>query len=78
MKSMTKVEAIPLATLKAAIPWDWETYPEMLDSIERQPKALNLLPYVGVNPLLIAVMGSRTRRPGASRPTPSTRRWRAC
>ena len=25
----------------------------MLDSIDRAPKAVNLLPYVGVNPLLI-------------------------
>lgn len=64
MKSMTKVEAIPLATLKAAIPWDWVTYPEMLDSIDRQPKAVNLLPYVGVNPLLIWVMGLADAKAG--------------
>ena len=64
MKSMTKVEAIPLATLKASIPWDWETYPEMLDSIDRQPKAVNLLPYVGVNPLLIWVMGLEDAKAG--------------
>lgn len=57
MESMTKVEAIPLATLEAALPWDWESYPEMLDSIDRMPKAVNLLPYIGVNPLLIEVMG---------------------
>jgi N-acyl-D-amino-acid deacylase len=64
MKSMTKVEAIPLATLEASIPWDWETYPEMLDSIDRQPKAVNLLPYVGVNPLLIAVLGLEDAKAG--------------
>ena len=64
MKSMTKVEAIPLATLKASIPWDWETYPQMLDSIDRQPKAVNLLPYVGVNPLLIWVMGLEDAKAG--------------
>ncbi len=57
MQSMTKVEAIPMATMEAAIPWDWETYPEMLDSIDRVPKSVNLLPYVGVNPLLIWVLG---------------------
>jgi N-acyl-D-aspartate/D-glutamate deacylase len=57
MQSMTKVEAIPLATMQAALLWDWETYPQMLDSIERVPKAVNLLPYVGVNPLLIWVLG---------------------
>ncbi len=64
MKSMTKVEAIPLATLKASIPWDWESYPEMLASIDRQPKAVNLLPYVGVNPLLIAVLGLEDAKAG--------------
>jgi len=64
MKSMTKVEAIPLATLEASIPWDWETYPQMLDSIDRQPKAVNLLPYVGVNPLLIWVMGLEDAKSG--------------
>jgi len=68
MRSMTKVEAIPLATLETALPWDWETYPEMLDSIDRQPKAVNLLPYVGVNPLLIAVLGLDDAKAGR-RPT---------
>jgi N-acyl-D-aspartate/D-glutamate deacylase len=64
MQSMTKVEAIPLATMKAALPWDWETYPQMLDSIERVPKALNVLPYVGANPLLIWVLGLEAAKAG--------------
>ena len=64
MQSMTKVEAIPMATMQAALPWDWETYPEMLDSIDRVPKAVNLLPYVGVNPLLIWVMGLEDAKAG--------------
>ncbi len=64
MESMTKVEAIPMATMEASIPWDWETYPEMLDSIDRAPKALNLLPYVGVNPLLIWVLGLEDAKAG--------------
>jgi N-acyl-D-aspartate/D-glutamate deacylase len=64
MESMTKVEAIPMATMEAAIPWDWESYPEMLDSIDRVPKAVNLLPYVGVNPLLIWVMGLEDAKAG--------------
>ena len=64
MKSMTKVEAIPMATMKSAIPWDWESYPEMLDSIDRAPKAVNLLPYVGVNPLLIWVLGLEDAKAG--------------
>jgi N-acyl-D-aspartate/D-glutamate deacylase len=64
MESMTKVEAIPMATMEASIPWDWETYPEMLDSIDRMPKAVNLLPYVGVNPLLIWVLGLEDAKAG--------------
>ncbi len=64
MQSMTKVEAIPMATMEATIPWDWESYPEMLDSIDRVPKAVNLLPYVGVNPLLIEVMGLEDAKAG--------------
>ena len=64
MQSMTKVESIPMATLEAALPWDWETYPEMLDSIDRAPKAVNLLPYMGVNPLLIWVMGLEDAKAG--------------
>jgi N-acyl-D-amino-acid deacylase len=57
MQSMTKVEQIPLKTLQAAMPWDWETYPEMLDSVDRMPLALNVLPYMPINPLLVWVMG---------------------
>ncbi|MEZ4289523.1 MAG: amidohydrolase family protein [Myxococcota bacterium] len=64
MQSMTKVEAIPLATLEATMPWDWVTYPEMLDSIDRAPKAVNLLPYIGVNPMLIWVMGLEDAKSG--------------
>jgi N-acyl-D-amino-acid deacylase len=57
MLSMTKVEAIPLVTMEAALPWDWVSYPEYLDSMDRAPKALNILPYVPLNPLLIWIMG---------------------
>jgi len=57
MLTMTRVEAIPYASMKAAMPWDWVTFPEYLNSIERTPKGINLLPYVPVAPILIWVMG---------------------
>lgn len=57
MLSMTRVEAIPLASMQAGMPWDWVTFPEFLDSVERTPKAVNILPYVPVGPLLIWVLG---------------------
>ena len=37
--------------------FDWETYPQFMDALDRQPKGINLLPYVPMNPLLGYVMG---------------------
>ena len=68
MLSMTRVEAIPLASMKAGMPWDWVTFPEFLDSVERTRKAINLLPYVPVGPLLIWVLGFEDAKAGR-RPT---------
>src|SRR5438105_5041752 len=57
MKSMTRVEAIPLAAMEAALPWDWESFPEFLDSVERIPKSVNVLSYVPLGPMLLWVQG---------------------
>ena len=80
MLTMTRVEAIPYASMKAGMPWDWTTFPEFLDSIDRRPKAVNILPYVPVSPLLTWVMGleaAKTRPPterGDARDLPPARR----
>lgn len=68
MLSMTRVEAIPLASMAAGMPWDWVTFPEFLDSVERTPKAMNILPYVPVGPMLIWVLGFEDAKAGR-RPT---------
>lgn len=68
MLSMTRVEAIPLASMAAGMPWDWVTFPEFLDSIDRTPKAVNILPYVPVGPMLIWVLGFEDAKAGR-RPT---------
>jgi N-acyl-D-amino-acid deacylase len=57
MLTMTRVEAIPYASMQAGLPWDWVTYPEFLDSVERRPTAVNVLPYVPLAPLLVWVLG---------------------
>jgi N-acyl-D-aspartate/D-glutamate deacylase len=57
MLSMTRVEAIPLDAMRAGLPWDWVTYPEFLQSIDRLPKGVNVLPYVPLGPLLVWVLG---------------------
>jgi N-acyl-D-amino-acid deacylase len=64
MLSMTRVEAIPLESMRAGLPWDWVTFPEFMDSLERTPKSVNLLPYVPVNPLMIWVMGFEEAKSG--------------
>jgi len=64
MLSMTRVEAIPLPSMQAGMPWDWVTFPEFLDSVERAPKAINVLPYVPISPLLIWVLGFEDAKAG--------------
>ena len=57
MLTMTRTEAIPYASMKAGMPWDWVTYPEFLDSVDRHPKGVNLLPFVPLAPVMIWAMG---------------------
>ena len=42
--------------MKAGLPWDWVTFPQFLDSLERQPKGINLLPCVPLGPLITWVI----------------------
>jgi len=64
MLSMTRNEAIPFASMKAGMPWDWVTYPEFLDSVDRHPKAMNILPFVPLSPLLVWAMGLNEAKTG--------------
>jgi N-acyl-D-amino-acid deacylase len=57
MLTMVRTEAIPLRSMQAAMKFDWETYPQFLNAVDRQPKGVNLLPFVPMNPLLGYVMG---------------------
>ncbi len=57
MLTMTRTEAIPYASMKAGLPWDWVTYPEFLDSVSRHPKGINLLPFVPMAPVMTWAMG---------------------
>ena len=69
MMSMTRVEAIPMAAMKEGMPWSWVTFPEFLDAVDKAPKAVNILPYVPISPLLIWVMGFEAAKAGKL-PTP--------
>jgi N-acyl-D-amino-acid deacylase len=73
MLTMTRVEAIPFESMRRGLPWDWVTYPEFLDSVDRAAKAVNVLPYVPVAPLLVWVLGFDRAKAG-DRPTPAEHR----
>ena len=57
MLAMTRTEAIPYASMKAGMKWDWETIPEYLDSLDRSPKGVNCIQYMPTASLMIYVMG---------------------
>jgi N-acyl-D-aspartate/D-glutamate deacylase len=57
MLTMSRVEAIPYESMKAGMKWDWETFPQWLDSIDKGPKGINMLSFVPLAPLMIYVMG---------------------
>ena len=68
MQSLTRNEAIPLKTMQEGMgpKWDWITFPEFMDSLDRTPKGVNCLIYVPLTPLYAWVMGwdeAKKRRP---------------
>ncbi len=64
MLTMVRTEAIPLRSMQAAMTWDWETFPQFMDSLDRLPKGLNVLPCVPMNPVLNYVMGIDAAKSG--------------
>ena len=56
-QTLEKVEDMDPAALNAGIPWDFETFPEYLDSVERHGVVLNYAAYIGHTPLRRYVMG---------------------
>ena len=57
MAMMETTEQIPVRHQRAAMPWDWETFPDYLATLRRIPKGVNIMTYLPLNPLLIYVMG---------------------
>ncbi len=77
MRSMTRVEAIPFETMQVGMPWDWETFPEFLDSLERTPKAVNVQALAPLTPLMIEVLGLERAKAGDLPSADEHRRLRA-
>ncbi|MFM8516415.1 MAG: N-acyl-D-amino-acid deacylase family protein [Nevskiaceae bacterium] len=56
---MEGVEDIPGAVLAQGVSFDWQSFPEYLDALERRPHSLDFLVQVPHDPLRMAVMGER-------------------
>jgi N-acyl-D-aspartate/D-glutamate deacylase len=65
---MEGVEDIPGTALSAGMTWDWESYPEYLDSVERRPLALDVASQVPHGAVRAYVMGERGAK--NEQPTP--------
>lgn len=57
---MESVEDIPTHSIMSGLPWDWETYGEYLQSLDRMPKGINLGGMVGHAAVRYQVMGDRS------------------
>ena len=63
---MEGVEDIPSAAIAAGIGWEWESFPEYLDAIARQPLAIDVGAHVAHGALRAHVMGERAATPEAA------------
>jgi len=58
-RNLERAEDISRDAMSAGITWQWETYPEYLDVIDKLPKGMNYAGYVGHSALRTYVMGER-------------------
>ena len=66
MEMLSTTEQIPVSHQRAALPWDWESFPQYLARVAQLPLGVNVLTYLPLNPLLVYVMGidaAKSRQP---------------
>ena len=56
---MEGVEDIPGAALAEGVTFDWQSFPEYMDALDRMPHSLDFLVQVPHDPLRMAIMGDR-------------------
>ena len=64
MRMMDRIEAIPLKSMRLGMRWDWETFPEYLDSLDRQGLGLNvgaLFPFSPMRGYVLGMYAARER-----------------
>jgi N-acyl-D-aspartate/D-glutamate deacylase len=58
MRLLSFVEGMPLDTLRAAIPWRWQSYAEYLDALEAGGLGVNVASFIGHSAIRLHVMGA--------------------
>ncbi len=61
---MTRTEQIPYESMKEGMAWNWVSFPEWLDNLERIPKGVNVVSFVPLNALMVYVMGLERAKSG--------------
>lgn len=59
IKLMEGVEDIPGTALHEGLTWDWESFPDYLDALDRTPRTIDIAAMVPHDPLRVYVMGER-------------------
>jgi N-acyl-D-amino-acid deacylase len=62
---LSEVEAIPMDILRAAVPWDWETFPEYMEFIGRR-LSINVGTLVGHSAVRLYAMGEASQERAAT------------
>ncbi len=66
LRTLETVEDMRMATMRAGIVWDFESYADYLDAIERRQPAINFGGYVGHTAVRVYVMGDDASERGAT------------